>query len=86
MQKNIDRRDERRREAVWGAVSATAMRLIGAVALLWIRAGMTQGGVGSRVTLVVILLELGTIVPVWISLRTRLKEIQGGEEDAAAQY
>ena len=47
---------------------------------------MTPGGVGSRVTLVVILLELGTIVPVWILLKTRLKEIQGGEEDAASQY
>ena len=62
------------------------MRLIAAVVLLWIRAGMTPGGVGSRVTLGVILLELGTIVPVWILLKTRLKEIQGGEEDAASQY
>lgn len=32
------------------------------------------------------LLELGMIVPVWILLKTRLKEIEGGEEDAAAQY
>ena len=86
MPNSTDRRDERCREAVWGAVSATAMRLIAAVVLLWIRAGMTPGGVGSRVTLVVILLELGTIVPVWILLKTRLKEIQGGEEDAASQY
>ncbi|MCI9057612.1 MAG: hypothetical protein HFF76_10205 [Oscillospiraceae bacterium] len=86
MPNSTDRRDERRRGAVWGAVSATAMRLIAAVVLLWIRAGMTPGGVGSRVTLVVILLELGTIVPVWILLKTRLKEIQGGEEDAASQY
>ena len=86
MPNSTDRRAERRREAVWGAVSATAMRLIAAVVLLWIRAGMTPGGVGSRVTLVVILLELGTIVPVWILLKTRLKEIQGGEEDAASQY
>jgi len=31
------------------------------------------------------LLELGMIVPVWIILKTRLKEIEGGEEDAA-QY
>jgi len=32
------------------------------------------------------LLELGMIVPVWILLKTRLKEIEGGEEDAATQY
>ena len=32
------------------------------------------------------LLELGMIIPVWILLKTRLKEIEGGEEDAAAQY
>ena len=32
------------------------------------------------------LLELGMIVPVWILLKTRLKEIEGGEEDVAAQY
>ena len=32
------------------------------------------------------LLELGMIIPVWILLKIRLKEIEGGEEDAAAQY
>jgi len=36
--------------------------------------------------LIVGLLELGMIIPVWILLKTRLKEIEGGEEDAAAQY
>lgn len=80
------RQAQRRKSAVWGAVSATALRLAAAAVLLWVRAGMTPGGVGSRVVLVVILLELGTIVPVWILLKTRLKEIQGGEEDAASQY
>ena len=40
----------------------------------------------SAVMLIAGLLELGMIVPVWILLKTRLKEIEGGEEDAAAQY
>ena len=40
----------------------------------------------SVVLLVLALINLGTIVPLWISFRIRLKEIEGGEEDAAAEY
>jgi len=40
----------------------------------------------GAVLLIFSVLELGMIVPVWILLKTRLKEIEGGEEDAAAQY
>ena len=29
---------------------------------------------------------LGMVIPVWIHYNTRIKEIDGGEEDAAAQY
>ena len=35
---------------------------------------------------IVSLLELGMLIPVWILYKTRLKEIEGGEEDAASQY
>ena len=35
---------------------------------------------------IISVLELGAIVPVWILLKKRLKEIEGGEEDAAAEY
>jgi len=43
-------------------------------------------GFWSAVMLIAGLLELGMIVAVWILLKTRLKEIEGGEEDAATQY
>ena len=40
----------------------------------------------SKLLLVVIVFDLGSVPLIFISLKTRLKEIQGGEEDAAAQY
>ena len=76
----------RRREALWGAVTATAVRLAAAAALLWLRWGRDSASLLSKLTLIVLVLELGSIIPVWINLKARLKEIQGGEEDAAAQY
>ena len=43
-------------------------------------------GLPLGVLLVISLIDLGAVVPVWIFLHIRLKEIQGGEEDAAAEY
>ena len=43
-------------------------------------------GFWSAMMLIAGMLELGMIISVWISLKTRLKEIEGGEEDAATQY
>ena len=77
---------ERRRDAVRSAVFFTLFRLLTAWALLWLRAEMEPGGFWAKAALLLIVLDLGSIIPVWINLRTRLKEIQGGEEDAAAQY
>ena len=54
--------------------------------LLLLRHFYVPEGFWSAVMLIAGLLELGMIVPVWILLKTRLKEIEGGEEDAAAQY
>ena len=76
---------DRRKTALWGAVSATVLRLIAAAVLLWCRREV-DSAVLSVVLLVLALINLGTIVPLWISFRIRLKEIEGGEEDAAAEY
>ena len=93
MQKNTDsdggmtrRQAKRRKNALWGAASATILRLVSALALLWLWAGLDPSGFLARLLLIFVVLDLGSIIPIWINLRVRLKEIQGGEEDAAAQY
>ena len=76
----------RRRDALRGALTATVVQALTAVVLLWAR---LQGGVPGFVSLLLLVLaivDLGAIVPIWINYRIRLKEIEGGEEDAAAEY
>ncbi|MBD5151324.1 MAG: hypothetical protein HDT15_07760 [Oscillibacter sp.] len=76
----------RRKNAILGALSSTVLRLTVVVALLWLRYGRDPASLSAKLFLIMIVLDLGSIPFIWISLRTRLKEIQGGEEDAAAQY
>lgn len=83
---NTDSQSRRRKNAILGALSSTLMRLTMAVIVLWLRTGAAPAGLTSKLLLIVFVLDLGSIPFIWISLKTRLKEIQGGEEDAAAQY
>lgn len=76
---------DRRKNALWGAVSATVLRLVAAAVLLWCRRDVNSAAL-SVFLLVIALVNLGTIVPIWINFRIRLREIEGGEEDAAAEY
>ena len=76
----------RRRSAILGALSSTLLHLTTVVILLWLRSGLEPGTFAAKVLLLLIVLGIGSIPFIWISLKTRLKEIQGGEEDAAAQY
>lgn len=76
----------RRKSAVWGAVFSTLYRLLTAGVLLWLRASWEPASFPAKLALLFIVLDLGSILPIWISLKARLKEIQGGEEDAASQY
>lgn len=86
--KNIDEAAQaRRKKDAWqSAVTTTLLRLGMATLLLLLRWYHHMEGVGGSVMLIIALVELGTVVPVWILLKTRLREIEGGEEDAAAQY
>ena len=77
---------KRRRDALRGALTATVVQALTAAVLLWAR---LQGGVPGFVSLLLLVLaivDLGAIVPIWINYHIRLKEIEGGEEDAAAEY
>ncbi len=67
-----------------GAVSSTVFQLAAAGLLLWLRTGMD--GVLSMLLLILAVSNIITVVPMWVSLRERLREIEGGEEEEAGQY
>ena len=83
---NEEAQARRRRDAWNSAIIATIWMLLSASIMLLLRHFYVPEGFWSAVMLIAGLLELGMIIPVWILLKTRLKEIEGGEEDAAAQY
>ncbi len=83
---SIDSRARRRKNAILGALSATLLRLTSVVILLWLRSSWEPKAFMAKLLLVLAVLGIGSTPFIWISLKTRLKEIQGGEEDAAAQY
>ena len=84
-QPNTERQALRRKSAIQSAVFSTVVQLTATALLFWAHRN-TDSAVVSAVLLVISLIDLGAVVPVWILLHIRLKEIQGGEEDAAAQY
>jgi len=77
---------QRRRDAWRSVIIATVWLVLSAAVLLYLRHRYVSEGLWRAVLLIASLLELGTLIPVWILLKTRLTEIEGGEEDAAAQY
>ena len=83
---NGEAQKQRCRDAWKSAIIVTVWMLLSASMLLLLRHFYVPEGFWSAVMLIAGLLELGMIGPVWILLKTRLKEIEGGEEDAAAQY
>ena len=88
MPKSIDNEAQRkRRRGAWQSVIfATAWLLLSACVLLYLRYRYVPEGIWNAIMLIASMLELGMLIPVWILLKTRLKEIEGGEEDAATQY
>ena len=88
MQKNTDCEAQRgrRRDAWKSVIAATVWLTLSASVLLYLRHNYVPEGIGSAVLLIIALLDLGMLIPVWILLKIRLKEIEGGEEDAAAEY
>ena len=83
---NTNTQAARKKNAILGAVSSTLLHLTAVVVMLWLRASVEPASFTAKALLIIIVLDLGSIPLIFVSLKTRLKEIQGGEEDAAAQY
>ena len=79
-------RSTKKRDALKSACSYTLLCLAASALLLYLRFRYFPEGIMRVVLLLVSLLDLGMIVPIWISFKERCKEIEGGEEDAAAEY
>ena len=88
MPENTDSPAQRRRkkDALQSALVSSAWMALSGVALAVLSSIFLKNTLVRTVLTIVSLLELGMIVPVWILYITRLKEIEGGEEDAASQY
>ena len=85
MQKNT-KQQQRRRQAMLSALSSGCALLLSAGVLLWLRRVFRPQGMLSFLLLGFAAGDILLLIPLAVSLRSRLKEIQGGEEDEACQY
>ena len=88
MPKSTDSPAQRRRkkDALKSALASSGWMGLSGVALLVLSSVFVETPLVRAILAIVSLLELGMIIPIWILYKTRLKEIEGGEEDAAGQY
>ena len=77
---------KRKKDALQSAVLSSVLMLLSGGVLLILCAVYDVKGIWRALLTIAALLDLAAIVPVWILLKKRWKEIEGGEEDAAAQY
>ena len=80
---NIERR---KRQAVLSALVNGCWLVLSAVVVLWLRWLLQPGGLLSALMLVIVGADILLLLPLAVSLRQRLKEIEGGEEHDARQY
>ena len=83
---NEEAQKKRRTDAIHSAITSSLFMLASGSFLLFLRWHNQIQGIGNALLLLFALLDLGMILPVWILLKKRLQEIEGGEEDVAAQY
>ena len=88
LQKNIDikAQTKRRKEAFQSTINSSVMLLLASLTKLGLRWYYQMDNVWGALLLIFAILELAMLIPIWILLKTRLKEIEGGEEDVATQY
>ena len=83
---NKDAQEKRRKDAKKSAlISSISMFVIGSL-LITLRFYYDIDGIGGLFLLFCGVTNIMSIIPLGILLKTRLKEIEGGEEDVAAQY
>ena len=83
---NKDAQEKRRKDAKKSAlISSISMFVIGSL-LITLSFYYDIDGIGGLFLLFCGVTNIMSIIPLGILLKTRLKEIEGGEEDVAAQY
>lgn len=80
---NIERR---KRQAVLSALVNGCWLVLSAVVVLWLRQLLQSREILSVLLAVIAGADMLMLLPLAVSLRQRLKEIEGGEEDEARQY
>ncbi len=88
MQRNINEaaQEKRRKEAKRSAIISTLYLLLIGGLLIGLRFYYHISGIGGFFLLLCGILNVLSIIPIGILLKSRLKEIEGGEEDVATQY
>jgi len=76
----------RKKDALGGALSASVSLMVSAAVLLIIRFIYAPDGFWGSLLLILTLANMGMLIPVWILLKIRFIEIEGGEENAASKY
>ena len=88
MPDNIDRdpRRARRRRTVRSTLLSALILVLAAGLTLWLQRTFWPTGVLANLLPYTALLYILMLLPLAVSLRNRLKEIDKGEEDEASQY
>ena len=78
--------ERRKRQAILSALVNGCWLVLSAVVVLWLRQLLQSREILSVLLAVITGADMLMLLPLAISLRQRLKEIEGGEEDEARQY
>ena len=80
---NVKKADKKRSAPILAAVSIIIFMLVAIILLIW---SVSEASMPGYLTVILIAMPVLVIVGVLIALRERMKEIEGGEEDAASKY
>ena len=78
--------ERRKRQAILSALVNGCWLVLSAVVVLWLRQLLQSREILSVLLAVITGADMLMLLPLAVSLRQRLKEIEGGDEDEARQY